>query len=58
MGTTAHHGLLALLKEKNRKIEIIGCQPQEGSQIRHPQMARGLSAEDLRSKARPTASST
>jgi len=36
-----HHGLLALLQGEERKIEIIGCQPQEGSQIPASQMARG-----------------
>ena len=28
-----HHGMLALLQGKNPKIEIVGCQPQEGAQI-------------------------
>src|SRR3954469_21437038 len=34
MGTTGTvMGFLALLKNKNPKIDIIGCEPQEGSQI-------------------------
>jgi cysteine synthase B len=34
MGTTGTiMGCSQYLKEKNRKIEIIGCEPQEGSQI-------------------------
>ena len=54
MGTTGTiMGCSRYFKEKNPKIQIIGCQPAEGlADPRHPQVAAGLPAEDLRWQAR------
>ena len=59
MGTTGTiMGCSRFLKEKNPKIQIIGCQPDGGlADPGHPQVARGLPAEDLRRARASTASS-
>jgi cysteine synthase B len=50
MGTTGTiTGVSRYLKEKNPAIQIIGAQPHEGlAHSRHPQMAAGIFAQDLR----------
>jgi S-sulfo-L-cysteine synthase (O-acetyl-L-serine-dependent) len=50
MGTTGTiMGCSRYLKAQNPAIQIVGCQPEEGSaDSRHPQMAGSLCAEDLR----------
>ncbi len=57
MGTTGTiMGCSRFLKEKNPQIQIIGCQPEEGSQIPGiRKWPRGLPAEDLRARAASTA---
>ncbi len=59
MGTTGTiMGVSRFLKEKNPAIAIIGAQPDGGlADPRHPQVARGVPAEDLRSRSASTASS-
>ena len=54
MGTTGTiMGCSRFLKEKNPAIQVIGVQPRDGALgARHPQVARGLPAEDLRARAR------
>ena len=54
MGTTGTiMGCSRFLKEKNPAIQIIGCQPDGRlADSGHPQMAGGLSAENLRRSAR------
>ena len=53
------HGRSRFLKEKNPAIQIIGCQPERRlADSRHPQVARGVPAEDLRRDARRSRSST
>ena len=54
MGTTGTiMGVSRCLKEKDPKVQIVGAQPAEGSQIPgHPQVVRGVPAEDLRRFAR------
>ena len=58
MGTTGTiMGCSRFLKEKNPAIQIVGCQPDGGlADPRHPQVARGLPAEDLRPQRASTAS--
>ena len=52
MGTTGTiMGCSRYFKEKNPRFRSSGCQPEEGSQFRHPQMAGSLSAENLRCPA-------
>ncbi len=53
MGTTGTiTGVSRYMKEQNAAVRIVGAQPAEGSRIPgHPQMARGLSAENLRRDA-------
>ena len=56
MGTTGTiMGCSRFLKEKNPTIQIIGCQPEEGSQIPGiRKWPRGVPAEDLRPRSAST----